>query len=118
MTGVSWVSPSRRGSSDLVAETTERVDLIEPGYSRSSSLLVLTTLRSIVFPVSSKTPEDAYHNALLLSKISRAEKAVIHVFYDPPLWNIDPLSNLKDDSIARAGAGLGVFRTKATLPRE
>jgi len=66
---------------------------------------------------SSFTPEDAYHNASLLSKISRAEKkAAIHVFYGPPLWNIDPLpTGLKDNLIPRAGWEFSVRRV--TLPQ-
>ena len=75
-----------------------------------------TSLYSVQLFRSSFTPQDAYHNASLLSKISRAEKqAVIHVFYDPPLWNIDPLSSLKDNSIPRAGWEFSVRR--ATLPQ-
>jgi len=46
-----------------------------------SNLLLLRS--SFPFFVFSRTPDDAYRNALLLSKLSRVEKkAAIHVFYD------------------------------------
>ena len=92
-----------------MAGTTERVDLIDFASQdirlRRGSSSLLRVLRSIVpFLILSKTPEDAYHSALLLSNFSRVDKkAAIHVFYDLRLWNIDPLPNLKDDLIARAG---------------
>ena len=46
-----------------------------------SNLLLLRS--SVSFFVLSRTPDDAYRNALLLSRLSRVEKkAAIHVFYD------------------------------------
>ena len=46
-----------------------------------STLLLLRS--SVPFFVFSRTPSEAYHNALLLSKLSRVEKkAAIHIFYD------------------------------------
>ena len=46
-----------------------------------ANLLLLRS--SVPFFVFSRTPNDAYRNALLLSKLSRVEKkAAVHVFYD------------------------------------
>ena len=73
-------------------------------------------LRSTVpFFVLSRTPEDAYRNALLLSRLSRVEKkAAIHVFYDKqaelsPLTDNEVRSFLWSD-VAKVGGvnGTGV----------
>ena len=59
-----------------------------------SSLLLLRS--SVPFFVFSRTPEDAYRNTLLLSKLSRVEKkAAIHVFYDKE----SRISPLTDDEV-------------------
>ena len=59
-----------------------------------SNLLLLRS--SVPFFVLSRTPEDAYRNALLLSKLSRVEKkAAIHVFYDKEA----EFSSLTDDEV-------------------
>jgi sulfite reductase (NADPH) hemoprotein beta-component len=59
-----------------------------------SNLLLLRS--SVPFFVLSRTPEDAYHNTLLLSKLSRVEKkAAIHVFYDKEA----EFSPLTDDEV-------------------
>ena len=57
----------------------------------------LLLLRSVVpFFVLSRTPEDAYRHALLLSKLSRVEKkAAIHVFYHKQA----EISLLTDDEV-------------------
>jgi len=61
---------------------------------RHSSSSLLGPRSIIPLSVLSRNPEDAYHNALLLSKTT----AAIHVFYDRPIWNTNPLPNLKDCS--------------------
>ena len=59
-----------------------------------SNLLLLRS--SVPFFVFSRTPNDAYRNALLLSKLSRVEKkAAIHVFYDKET----EISQLTDDGV-------------------
>ena len=68
-----------------------------------SNLLLLRS--SVPFFVLSRTPEDAYHNTLLLSKLSRVEKkAAIHVFYDKeakitPLTDDEARSFLWSDTV-------------------
>lgn len=59
-----------------------------------SNLLLLRS--SVPFFVLSRTPEDAYHNTLLLSKLSRVEKkAAVHIFYDREA----KISLLTDDEV-------------------
>ena len=59
-----------------------------------SNLLLLRS--TVPFFVLSRTPADAYHNALLLSKLSRVEKkAAIHIFYDKDA----AISRLTDDEV-------------------
>ena len=59
-----------------------------------SSLLLLRS--SVPFFVFSRTPVDAYRNALVLSKLSRLEKkAAIHVFYEKQA----EISPLPDDAV-------------------
>ena len=59
-----------------------------------SNLLLLRS--SVPFFVLSRTSADAYHNALLLSKLSRVEKkAAVHVFYDKDA----EISRLTDDEV-------------------
>ena len=56
-----------------------------------SNLLLLRS--TVPFFVLSRTPEDAYYNTLLLSKLSRMEKkAAIHVFYEKEA-RISPLTD-------------------------
>ena len=79
-----------------------------------SNLLLLRS--SVPFFILSRTPEDAYRNALLLSRLSRAEKkAAIHVFYDKDA----EIPTLTDDDIrsflwADTGKPNGVNGTAAT----
>ena len=61
---------------------------------RRSSSSLLGPRSIIPLSVLSRNAEDTYHNALLLSKTT----AAIHVFYDRPIWNTNPLPNLKDCS--------------------
>ena len=59
-----------------------------------SGLLLLRS--SVPFFVFSRTPEDAYRNTILLSRLSRLEKkAAIHVFYDKE----SKISPLTDDEV-------------------
>ena len=59
-----------------------------------SNLLLLRS--SVPFFVLSRTSDDAYRNALLLSKLSRVEKkAAIHLFYDKDAKN----TRLTDDGV-------------------
>ena len=56
-----------------------------------SNLLLRSSVPLLIF---SRTPDDAYRNALLLSKLSRVEKnAAIHIFYDKEA----KISGLTDD---------------------
>jgi sulfite reductase (NADPH) hemoprotein beta-component len=67
-----------------------------------SNLLLLRS--SVPFFVLSRTPSDAYRNALLLSKLSRVGmKAAVHVLYDkeaviPPLTDDEARSFLWFDT--------------------
>ena len=80
-----------------------------------SNLLLLRS--SVPFFVLSRTPDDAYRNSLLLSKLSRVEKkAVVHVFYDKDA----KFSRLTDDEVrsflwsdTRKASANGAFGTDA-----
>ena len=81
-----------------MAGTTERVDLIEPGHTPPTRIKLSTsTPLNCSVILLSRTPEDAYHNALLLSKTT----AAIHIFYVRPIWNIDLLATLLRGSFPR-----------------
>ncbi|KAF9646227.1 sulfite reductase subunit beta [Thelephora ganbajun] len=68
-----------------------------------SNFLLLRS--SVPFFVLSRTPDDAYRNALLLSKLSRVEKkAAIHVFYDKDA-EISPLTDDEVRSFLWSDAG-------------
>ena len=59
-----------------------------------SNLLLLRS--SVPFFVLSRTPDEAYRNALLLSKLSRVEKkAAVHIFYNKDA----EVSRLTDDEV-------------------
>ena len=87
-----------------------------------SNLLLLRS--SVPFFVLSRTPDDAYRNALLLSKLSRVEKkAAVHIFYDKDaktsrltddqirsfLWSDTPKVNGTAEAAAKQNSSSGLY---------